>query len=113
MAMAEIEPRAVIKSMKSTFTSVVGFGMCWRTQRNHLTEASERVGIGMTDKVDKAMFCALETCILIIGGVLTGCMSVILMAFVMEIPMPGKVLSFCSVEMIYGFVCAFRWMGSK
>lgn len=67
----------------------------------------------MTDKVDKAMFCALETCILIIGGVLTGCMSVILMAFVMEIPMPGKVLSFCSVEMIYGFVCAFRWMGSK
>lgn len=51
----------------------------------------------MTDKVDKAMFCALETCILIIGGVLTGCMSVILMAFVMEIPMPGKVLSFCLV----------------
>lgn len=106
MAMAEIEPRAVIKSMKSTFTSVVGFGMCWRTQRNHLTEASERVD--MEDKLIEACRLALEVGILILGGVVTGVLTIMIMSHVIDMSMPGKVMTFVCAVGTYGFICSVR-----
>ena len=106
MAMAEIEPRAVIKSMKSTFTSVVGFGMCWRTQRNHLTEASERVD--MEDKLIEACRLALEVGILILGGVVTGVLTIVIMSHVIDMSMPGKVMTFVCAVGTYGLICSVR-----
>ena len=62
----------------------------------------------MEDKLIEACRLALEVGVLILGSVVTGVLTIMIMSHVIDMPMPGKVMTFiCSVG-AYGFICTVK-----
>lgn len=59
----------------------------------------------MEDKLIEACLLALEVGVLILGGVVTGVLTIMIMSHVIDMPMPGRVMTFVCAVGTYGFIC--------
>ena len=62
----------------------------------------------MEDKLIEACLLALEVGVLILGGVVTGVLTIMIMGHVIDMPMPGRVMTFVCAVVTYGFICSVR-----
>lgn len=62
----------------------------------------------MEDKLIEACLLALEVGVLILRGVVTGVLTIMIMSHVIDMPMPGRVMTFICAVGTYGFICSVR-----
>lgn len=67
----------------------------------------------MEDKLIEACLLALEVGVLILGGVVTGVLTIMIMSHVIDMPMPGRVMTFICAVGTYGFICSVRRVFGK